>query len=345
MKKKQVQSRRWVFTLNNYTAEEEETLKKKFHANFSYVIYGHEVAPTTGTPHLQGYMELQTKRGPKGLAKSLPGLERASLRIAKGNAQQNYVYSSKEGSVVEMGVPMFQGKRNDLLDAKLAIDKGATRAELYDKHTAVFMRNERALMNYKRFKSMKRDSLPLILVFYGPTGTGKSRTAMTLAKAIGSVFVVPRPKNSGLYYDGYDGEDVLVFHEMYGSVMPFASLLELIDRYPFVLPEHGSAGQQCCSRVMIFCSNKHPRDWYTGVDCAPLLRRIHILWSFYPPMFKGVKASGKAILRENPPKPVFFPGIHNGQNISEKLFGPKPPPVPPSLQTQLMFEKSRTPFE
>ena len=128
----------------------------------------------------------------------------------------------------------------------------------------MFVRHERAILNYKRFKAAKRDFQPLIIVFYGPTGTGKSRTAMTLARMIGSVYVVPRPKNSGLYYDLYDGEDVLVYQEMYGSTMPFATLLELTDRYPFVLPDHGSGGLQCCSRVMIFCSNKHPRDWYKG---------------------------------------------------------------------------------
>lgn len=334
MKKGRVQSRRWVFTLNNYTPEEEASLKKNFHANFSYMIYGHEVAPTTGTPHLQGYMELQTKRGPKGLAKSLPGLERASLRIAKGSAEQNHVYSSKDGSVVEMGVPMFQGKRNDLKDAMLSIDRGATRNDLYVKHPSVIIRHERAILNYKRFKAVKRDFQPVIFVLYGGTGTGKSRTAMTLGRMLGSVFVVPRPKNSGLYYDGYDGEDVLIFHEMYGSTMPYATLLELTDRYPFVLPEHGSAGQQCCSRYMIFCSNKHPRDWYKGEYTQALLRRIHILW-FFPEHKTSVvsKSISSASFLET--KRVFFPGVVN----YDRIFGPKPSPVPPTLQTTLLLNK------
>lgn len=47
-------SRDFVFTLNNY--EEADIQKLMAIQNFIYIIMGKEIAPTTGTPHLQGYL-------------------------------------------------------------------------------------------------------------------------------------------------------------------------------------------------------------------------------------------------------------------------------------------------
>ena len=46
-----------VFTLNNYS--EDEYLNILNSEYFKYVIIGKEICPTTGTPHLQGYGELE----------------------------------------------------------------------------------------------------------------------------------------------------------------------------------------------------------------------------------------------------------------------------------------------
>jgi len=42
----------WCFRLCNYTIEDMETLETKFHTLNCKYIYGEEIAPTTGTPHL-----------------------------------------------------------------------------------------------------------------------------------------------------------------------------------------------------------------------------------------------------------------------------------------------------
>lgn len=53
------QRKQYVFTYNNYTPEGEAALKAWLGKNTKYAVYGHEVAPTTGTPHLQGYFSLK----------------------------------------------------------------------------------------------------------------------------------------------------------------------------------------------------------------------------------------------------------------------------------------------
>lgn len=47
--------RRICFTLNNYNGEDEQRIQNET-ARYKYAIYGRETAPTTGTRHLQGYI-------------------------------------------------------------------------------------------------------------------------------------------------------------------------------------------------------------------------------------------------------------------------------------------------
>lgn len=46
----------WCFTLNNYTDEEIRRLES---LECERLVVGKEVAPTTGTPHLQGYIRFK----------------------------------------------------------------------------------------------------------------------------------------------------------------------------------------------------------------------------------------------------------------------------------------------
>jgi len=98
-------ARAWVFTQNNPGAVpfafEEATMK--------FLIYQLENAPTTGTPHFQGYL---VWKNPQTLQKCR-GLAAAHWAIALGNAQQNIAYCSKEpraAPTVTHGVAPAQGK-------------------------------------------------------------------------------------------------------------------------------------------------------------------------------------------------------------------------------------------
>lgn len=51
---------RWTFTLNNWT-EEDYALLAEFASETRYAIIGKEIAPGTGTPHLQGFFRLRQR--------------------------------------------------------------------------------------------------------------------------------------------------------------------------------------------------------------------------------------------------------------------------------------------
>jgi len=66
--------RRVIFTINNYNNEHIDMLRDLFVNNTAkYIIYGKEIAPGTGTPHLQGYLSLVKKTRVRTIYQQLPG--------------------------------------------------------------------------------------------------------------------------------------------------------------------------------------------------------------------------------------------------------------------------------
>lgn len=111
-----LRSRRWVWTLNNYTQEDLDHLATLFsnQDRFKYVIYGREEGES-GTQHLQGFTIFQrTQR----LAYCRSNIHpRAHYEVALGNNQQAADYCKKEGNFVEFGAcPNNQGRRTDLVE-------------------------------------------------------------------------------------------------------------------------------------------------------------------------------------------------------------------------------------
>ena len=101
-KKKQISpSKRWVFTLNNYTEEDLETISAIVpHICDKYII-GKEVG-AEGTPHLQGYLSFTNRERP--LSK-IP-IKQIHWEKARGNEKDNLNYCSKDGEIfMNKGMP------------------------------------------------------------------------------------------------------------------------------------------------------------------------------------------------------------------------------------------------
>jgi len=94
----------WIFTWNNYPENWKEILVPGFQgsSNVTGYIAGKEVAPTTGTPHLQGYVEFREKARPMGL---LP--KQVCWKSARGTTNQNFKYCSKEEDYVSWGTVVY----------------------------------------------------------------------------------------------------------------------------------------------------------------------------------------------------------------------------------------------
>lgn len=92
-------SRSYLFTKNNYSEEDIEYLRREVSANCRYVIWGKELAPSTGTPHLQGFIVFENKKSLAQLRSLLPGCHLTLVKVDNGCAK----YSTKDGDYEEYG--------------------------------------------------------------------------------------------------------------------------------------------------------------------------------------------------------------------------------------------------
>lgn len=99
-----VRSKRWCFTLNNYSEDDVLLLQSKvLSGHLTYLIFGREVGQL-GTPHLQGYCETKQRIGLRSI-KEILGNSRFHLEKAIGSLESNRIYCSKEGNSTELGKP------------------------------------------------------------------------------------------------------------------------------------------------------------------------------------------------------------------------------------------------
>lgn len=127
-------ARNWCFTLNNYAETDITHLSQlsdeecRESNGVRYLVFQQEKG-ATGTPHLQGFVSLSVKKRLK-FVKELVG-DRSHVEVAKGSAEQNTTYCTKDSDriagtdPISYGkLPCKQGARNDLLDFKEAVKNG-----------------------------------------------------------------------------------------------------------------------------------------------------------------------------------------------------------------------------
>lgn len=108
---------RWCFTWNNY--DECENWDLQLHQLMEklgvlYYCYGKEVAPTTGTKHLQGYF----RSGNRIYKNTLTAFNiNWHVECAKGSESDNIKYCSKVGDFTEKGSPIKAKSKSALMIA------------------------------------------------------------------------------------------------------------------------------------------------------------------------------------------------------------------------------------
>lgn len=98
-------------------------------------------------------------------------------------------------------------------------------------------------------------------ILWGEPGTGKTRYVYDNEK-FEDIYELSSPNVSGgaLWFDGYQGEPVLLLDDFYGWIK-LSFLLRLLDRYPLKLPIKGSF-VQCQFRRIYVTSNTYWENWY-----------------------------------------------------------------------------------
>lgn len=247
----------FCFTLNNYTPAEEDALKANL--DITYLIYGHEVAPGTGTPHLQGYMQFAERMTPTFVKRINP---RMHLENAKGSGEQNKIYCSKGTDIYEAGnmKPMVKGKRNDLSKLKEMTKDKKFITCIEECQNLQQIRYVEKLFEYKPLSAefKKRD----VFWFWGPTGSGKTKAAYEQVKTWGKDFWVSNPSGSK-WFTGYFGQEIAILDEVRAGQWPYAILLRILDGYEIRLENKGGFVIWNPEGIII-TAPKNPQDTYHG---------------------------------------------------------------------------------
>lgn len=121
------------------------------------------------------------------------------------------------------------------------------------------------IQHYRTLRSIASDFAEPVgierqcVVFYGPTGTGKSRRAWEEA----GMDAYPKDPMSK-FWCGYNNQEHVVIDEFRGSIH-ISHILRWLDRYPVIVEIKGSSVVLKARKIWI-TSNLHPRLWWQDLD-------------------------------------------------------------------------------
>lgn len=277
-------SRGWTVTWNNptLTGEVIHGIWKSSSTCPTYYVFQMERGTTM---HLQGYVHYTNPLTLASVKKRL-NLEGVHLEMAKGSAQQNKTYCTKQDETYvsgpwEHGDLPAQGTRTDL---SAAIDwikenkKTPVGTLALTEFAPTWVKYHKALdaLHSTHQSTMLRDR-PVVIFIVGPPGRGKSTWCLENFK---DAFWM----NNGKWWDGYAGQEVVILDDFDATVagqLTWRNFKLLLDRFPLQLEKKGNM-VNILAKIFIVTSNYAQEKWFKclalentdPVDRQALARRV-----------------------------------------------------------------------
>ena len=293
------QSRKWLLTFNNPEkfGYDHDNIRAALSTikNLDYWCMCDEIGHK-GTYHTHLFIYRSTPTRFARLKKVFPT---AHIDYCRGTTQENRDYVRKEGKYKgtdkeETNLPDTfeefgecpeeqQGKRNDLAALYGMIKDGLSDYDILESHPAYMLQMSkiercRQVVREEEFRNKFRKLN--VEYWWGDTGEGKTRTVM---ERYGYENVY-RVTNYKYPFDGYKGQDVIVFEEFYNSIR-IQEMLTYLDGYPLELPCRYQNKIACYTKVYILSNvdfNEQYRDvfWEHRATFDAFRRRIHCVKRF-----------------------------------------------------------------
>lgn len=355
-------SRNWVFTLNNFTSVDVAYLSllvEESEGRVTYICWGEEVGEE-GTPHLQGYLELKNPISLPALKKMI-GINSMHFEQRRGTQKQAVDYCKKDGVFKEFGSLRKERDRTTEHKNKILPFMDLIKAGKFEElasHpdcSAYILRHARDV--YSIMEAPRDVNTPLNVRWYwGPTGTGKTRRAWYEANQLGGTVYI---KSGGAkWFDGYDGEENVIFDDLRSSWFEFSFLLKLLDRYPCRVETKGGSRQWKAVNIWITCPMK-PEEMYSGMQSrdteynaasteeqrdqiGQLLRRVHTVEFMPMTPFGGwteptERALPSPVKREEPEPDSDVEVIDTGFDLPREWSPPESPLAPGLVNSPVPF--------
>jgi len=271
------------FTINNYTDATIQRLdslcSNRCDQNYRgwciYIIFQEEIAPTTNTPHLQGYMELSQERK-IGAIKLLLADDTAHLEKRAGNQDQAIAYCKKQDSrktgteFHEFGVKRVDARKSDKTFEEDVLLKSNTLKDLILMHPLEMIKHSSGAEKVRDTLMAYRSAPPKIVIIYGPSGVGKSQL---VKKTVPDAYWVPWPTGGRWWWPLYDYQSDVVLDEFRHQIS-YTQALNLFSSEAMTIETKGG-NKKMTSAGIVITTNVNPRDWYKNVPRYALFRRLH----------------------------------------------------------------------
>ena len=266
-------SRQWTFTLNNY---DPENLPPFVPDSMKFLCYGEEVAPTTGTPHLQGYVVFLNP-----VAKPTRFLPNAYCQITRGSPQSNIDYCSKDsdGKFHRFGTPPMdqaskgeaeQRRWDNIYDNAVAgnFDEIPKRVRLLHGTKLKQLRQEMGET------PRQLEQLENVWV-YGSSGSGKSRWVRQEYGPDDRIYI-KCPDNK--WWDGYkpDKHETVLIDDLHPEWKGAYKLKNWADHYAFQAEVKGGTMLIRPKRIIITSNYKPEEIFSNSNDLEPIRRRFTV---------------------------------------------------------------------
>lgn len=298
------QSRKWALVINNPSEAglDHSSIQKILHMfSPAYYCMADEIS-STGTYHIHLFFYAPS---PVRFATIKNRFPTAHIEKAYGTVQENREYIRKEGrwadtDKAETSVPgTFEEwgeapperaeKHPEMFRLVQNIRDGLTTTEIIDDNPAMAFRVHdidllRQTLTAEKYTVENR---PLEVTYlYGASGVGKTRSIYS-ANDPRSIYRVTNYRSTrGISFDGYTGQDVLVFEE-FCSQIPIEDMLNYLDIYPLFLPARYNDKTACYTKVYITSNSPLENQYWAEQQTRPetwkaFLRRIHTVVEYLP---------------------------------------------------------------
>lgn len=297
------QSRKWNLTINNpidygWTHEKLNNTLQKI-ASMIYYCISDEIGGEKQTFHTHIYF---ATKNPKPFTTIKNTFPEAHIEKANGTSSENRDYVFKEGKWLdsEKGTTNLrdtheewgempiekQGSRSDLNNLYEMIKDGYTNYQILEedpKYMLKLDKIDKARKTYleEQYKNKWRDVK--VTYIWGTTGAGKTR-GVKEKYGYSNVYSVTDYAHP---FDGYNGQDVILFEE-FRSNLKIGDMLQFLDGYPIDLPCR-YANKVACFTKVFFCTNIDIKDQYRDVKYdypetwKAFLRRINYIKMYTAP--------------------------------------------------------------
>lgn len=271
----------WCVTHNNYS--EAQLDEWKTFPALEYIVIGQEVAPETGTHHLQITLRFSTRRTFSAVKKVLARFGNPHIEVCK-DLFASIAYCKKEGIYAipdyvpvwtEHGTyPKTPADGGTMEQNRWATALVACKEGRFDDIPPQIQITQCRNLEYVHLRHLAAqplaDTTEKHRWYCGPSGSGKSRKAR-------EEFPDAYLKMCNKWWDHYQGEETALVEDFDKAHAVLCHHLKIwADRYPFLAEGKGTT-RKLRPKLLIVTSNYHPEEiWSEPSDLEPILRRFHV---------------------------------------------------------------------